>query len=83
LYLSGMRVRVRFYSGRYGEGIIRDRLLHIDGYTFTRGMVTALGWEVCVIENDLLPLHRSIGHNADDMTEFNDKLPKEIPARGN
>jgi len=41
-----MRVRVRFYSGRYGEGIIRDRLLHIDGYTFTRGMVTAFGWEV-------------------------------------
>jgi hypothetical protein len=41
-----MRVRVRFYSGRYGEGIIRDRLLHMDGYTFTRGMVTAFGWEV-------------------------------------
>jgi hypothetical protein len=55
----------------------------MDGYTFTRGMVTAFGWEVCVIENDLLPLHRSIGHNADDMTEFNDNLIKETPARGN
>jgi len=55
----------------------------MDGYTFTRGMVTALGWEVCVIQNDSLPLTRSIGHNANDMTEFNDNLPKEIPARGN
>lgn len=52
LYLSGMRVRVRFYLGRYGEGIIRDRLLHMDGYTFTRGMVTALGWEVWTLPMD-------------------------------
>jgi hypothetical protein len=47
-----MRVRVRFYSGRYGEGIIRDRLLHMDGYTFTRGMVTAFGWEVWTLPMD-------------------------------
>lgn len=41
-----MRVRVRFYSGRWADGVIRDRLLHVDGYTFTRGMVKANGWEV-------------------------------------
>lgn len=41
-----MRVRVRFYSGRWADGVIRDRLLHVDGYTFTRGMVKALGYEV-------------------------------------
>lgn len=41
-----MRVRVRFYSGRWADGVIRDRLLHVDGYTFTRRMVKANGWEV-------------------------------------
>lgn len=41
-----MRVRVRFHLGAWNDGVIRDRLLHIDGYTFTRGMVTAFGWEV-------------------------------------
>jgi hypothetical protein len=41
-----MRVCVRFYSGRWADGVIRDRLLHVDGYTFTRGMVKANGWEV-------------------------------------
>jgi hypothetical protein len=41
-----MHVRVRFHLGAWSDGIIRDRLLHMDGYTFTKGMVTAFGWEV-------------------------------------
>ena len=52
LYLIGMHVRVLFHLGAWSDGVILDRLLYVDGYTFTRGMVKAFGWEVWTLPMD-------------------------------
>jgi hypothetical protein len=47
-----MHVRVLFHLGAWSDGVILDRLLYVDGYTFTRGMVKAFGWEVWTLPMD-------------------------------
>lgn len=45
-YVSEQPVIIRFYLGRWSNGYIKNGELHIDGYSFTAGMVRSEGWDV-------------------------------------